>query len=1739
LPGNIYDVDILQTGALYRVDVDVPVYVNSIDVSPIYTTLNILPSGSLRVDTPLDITGASLVIDGGELSNTVINGSGVLRATSANATPTLDNVTLGTDLRLDTGQNVIRVSNGLTLDQSDIRVAKQGTINYDAGVTIGGTGRVLLEYNYTDTNSFSLQNELAGNLTIGLGVEYFAESGQLGFYGNAAHLINEGTIRAGNSRISQARISIATDVFTNNGVLIAGNASSVTLGGEWSNTNGSIILDGGTVNLTGTYAFSGLGDIQWTNADYSYLRFMGQFDHEGQDLVFDDSTGDIGFEATMQGGRIISNKSDYMLLGGNLENTSLRGQFDSLVDFTSQLTLENGARLLGTGSVILKSSGVATLAGVGEIVFGDNGTAPVSSIHTSGGTLTFGPGITIRTGDGSGSIGEASSLNNDMWINQGTILVETPGQDIDFRGHWHNDGLIRVTDGRLLLNGVWDLSDLGTIEQTGGIIKIINYDNTGETFLLDQANDRWAHEGIFTGGRIEAVNGAVFQFDNSHVNNTTLSGAFDAQYLFLTGSTLDNAAISLQRTEQGSGDPRIRIEDGVLAGTGQITFDAPDHEVEVANPINDQLLIEPGITIQTGLGSGYIQADMTNQGTLVAKTADTYLHLEGQWTNQGVLVVEDGDLYLDGELQPQDIGTIQRTGSGHVYLIGDIDMSSSPLDLAVFGSDIEIHAGARLHGGVLASSTDIPLKLATLSLNYRKIDPGDYVFFEDMTFDSDLQVLTNRRVYFDGVITLNAGRVIRLGAGASPPPGSVEASLYFESGSSLVGDGSLVFDANSNGNPSLVRMDEFGENVTVLSGTGDGRILRASGVSVGTLRGTILADQPDRWIEVSGTFDHYGTSSASNDGLLKLISGNWNNLAGATLEAVTGGEVEVRSDIFNGGLIHADGGLVRFVSSELTNQATGSVVATNLGEVTINDNTVNEGSVLAENGGLFQHGAGTFTNTATGVVTAGPGGKVELTSLTANNGVFHVDGGELRLGASSGSMSAATLGTINRNGGELVFVKGFDNEGMTLDMDGPFGQITLDGSSARITGGDIVGTQGTPLLVIDGELSEATITTDIHIIGELGLTRAATLSGLELIDASDPGGQPATVTIFGGGVFFQDVHVGVSINVGNSSSFEQLWVDPQTTFAPGSEINVGYNDIVRFDSPRILSDMTITLTSTQSAIESEGGPLVIGPTATIRVNGGARQEMVSEEGDLINHGTITANAGELDIEANQFINYGILEVLGANAEVYLKPGWINYGTFRIGDGDLFLSGVINRDDLGYIERTGGGHITLSYVYDNVGQVLDLDGTLGDVRLDGSLYGGTITSSVGNVMFTGDGDCCRLTTNKLYGVTLATDFDIRRETDEVHFYNGLTLDDADVYLRDGKLLIGAGISGTGRIILYSANSSNDDGTLTGELNIAPGISIVAGSYGRIGQRSPSNRTINLVSHGQVIADGENKRIYIDTLTFDNYGAVRALNGGRIEVDIAQWQNQGEVQLDDGTIMFTTVEFFNEITNLAGASIHGHGLIDLTADSPLFNLRGTLVNEGTVSPGTLVGGLEVVGSYRQESAGVMAVVLHDGLAGAAETPLTVSDSVMLGGTLEAALDTGFVPQIGDVFPVVAAASVEGYFSNLVLPTLAPGSMWVMGYGSTDVTLSLMLAGDLDGDGFVGIADLNAVLQGWNQSVDPWDLSLGDVTGDGFVGIADLTVVLGNWNAATPPVVTTQIPEPTTMVLLLVGLGLSRRP
>jgi len=149
--------------------------------------------------------------------------------------------------------------------------------------------------------------------------------------------------------------------------------------------------------------------------------------------------------------------------------------------------------------------------------------------------------------------------------------------------------------------------------------------------------------------------------------------------------------------------------------------------------------------------------------------------------------------------------------------------------------------------------------------------------------------------------------------------------------------------------------------------------------------------------------------------------------------------------------------------------------------------------------------------------------------------------------------------------------------------------------------------------------------------------------------------------------------------------------------------------------------------------------------------------------------------------------------------------------------------------------------------------------------------------------------------------------------------------------------------------------------------------------------------------------------------------------------------------------------------------------------------------------------------------------DSVLGAGDTATLGSNLAAFAG-LEAGLSSSFLAS----FDTASAGSFSASY------TLNLSDEDLLGATSQSLTLNLLgivggsIPGDLDGDGFVGLSDLDIILNNWNQTIPPGN-PLADPTGDNFVGLDDLDILLNNWNAGTPPTGNSNIPEPGTAALI----------
>ena len=119
----------------------------------------------------------------------------------------------------------------------------------------------------------------------------------------------------------------------------------------------------------------------------------------------------------------------------------------------------------------------------------------------------------------------------------------------------------------------------------------------------------------------------------------------------------------------------------------------------------------------------------------------------------------------------------------------------------------------------------------------------------------------------------------------------------------------------------------------------------------------------------------------------------------------------------------------------------------------------------------------------------------------------------------------------------------------------------------------------------------------------------------------------------------------------------------------------------------------------------------------------------------------------------------------------------------------------------------------------------------------------------------------------------------------------------------------------------------------------------------------------------------------------------------------------------------------------------------------------------------------------------------------------------------------------------ADVMTMFPSLGMVVAADGN-WgetVRGSSSCNMNNSLailtgaaMHSGDANGDGSVGMGDLDAIAKNWGLSGKVW--SEGDFNHDGTINVGDLGVLAGNWGWATS---TGSVPEPASLSLLALAV------
>ncbi len=730
--------------------------------------------------------------------------------------------------------------------------------------------------------------------------------------------------------------------------------------------------------------------------------------------------------------------------------------------------------------------------------------------------------------------------------------------------------------------------------------------------------------------------------------------------------------------------------------------------------------------------------------------------------------------------------------------------------------------------------------------------------------------------------------------------------------------------------------------------------------------------------------------------------------AGATLDVVNGGTLEVFYSIGGGGTIELDaagsdptlaiagkvtlkgGGTILMTGTPGDDAITGvahteaklvNVDYTITGAGTIghdgdgNLTFVNEGTVDAT-GLLIVDTGNALTNATGGLMEATAGGTLQLDDVVDNSGLLYAAAGgtlDIRTGSIVWQGGTAAAGT---NG---ILVAG------TLLVDTADLQLS-GGGAVLLTGGDIVGAASSDVFEnVDNTISGAGTIENLTLRNDASGVIDADVSGgllkIDVVAASNAGVMEAT-----GGGELQIITTLSNANVVEAESGGTLLLQGVINNTSSGQVLVGAGSTLILDGATI-NDGTLTnsgMTEVNQPGTSELQSVTVSNAAGATFEATGLDALLTlSDGSLDNFGTVIATAqGAMSFRAEQFTNEA-----GATFEA-TAGGSITYDTGTVtNDGSVVADGgtvtfegsleinnnagaVIEATDNGRIVMFGGDGISLI----NAGMLEALNG--GTISLDqvavtndggtiAALADGTIIIETyggpgvfgGVIEAVGTGAAVELFAASLNDLTLKTGGGgiIEAASGTSTFLN-VTIDDGGVIKIDtGAILnLSGGTSGIA-LTLDGTVTFEGGGTVTMDF---PSYQIVAGVNGAVldddttmqgsGTIGTGNDwlTLNIGALGAVIATG-----FLTIATGDNIinnaGLLEAIAGATLAIDSGV-NNTGTIKADGGTITITD-DLNSGVGNTGLIEALDHGSITIIAPEGMPNLLGGIIraDDGTVT------------------------------------------------------------------------------------------------------------------------------------------------------------------------------------------------
>jgi hypothetical protein len=795
---------------------------------------------------------------------------------------------------------------------------------------------------------------------------------------------------------------------------------------------------------------------------------------------------------TIKGGTVTFSEGAKLIIVNNIPSTldgvTLHGDLD-VTSTLARVIIRNGLTI--DGSVLLDRGGIINFVGnqtfaTGGIVFGGilggGGIWPNTLSVDTNTTLTLGPDVVVRgklgAMNGTGTLinqglisadvaggtlsidargftntgtsecrnGGSLTLSATTWNNTGVINAEGTGA-LTLMDAWSNTGILNASGATVNLSGTFTQAQLGTLNRTGGTVKVTGVlDLTDDTLALNATTGSLTLDrGTIKGGTVTLNEGAKLIIVNnipSTLDGVTLNGDLDvtssgARVFIRNGLTLNGSVlldrggnitfIGTQSLDSGS-----IVFGGLTGGTFPNTLTIQDN--------NTSLTLGPAVVMRGKLASVNGNGTLINEGLISADVAGGTLSIDAKgFTNAGTSECRNGGSLTISATTWNNTGVINGEGAGALTLMdawsntGTINAGAGTVNLGGTGGTFTLAQLGTLNrtGGTLKLTGTLDLTGDALTLN---ATTGSWTL--------------DRGTIRGGTVTLSEG-----------------AKLIIE-----------------NNIPSTLDGVTLNGDLDVTSTLA--RVIIRNGL---TLNGSLLVDRGGI-INFAGN-QTFATGSIVFGGILG--GGSWPNsftidnnttLTLGPAVVVRGKQATINGNgtLINEGLISADvaGGTLSIDVKGFTNAGTSE----------------------CRNGGSLTLSAATWNNTE--VINAEGAGALTLMDAWSNTGTINAGTATVNLGGIGGTFTLAQLGTLNRTGGTVKVTGVLDLTGDTLELNATTGSWTLDRGTIR--GGTVTLSEEAKLIIVNNiasTLDSATLNGNLDVTGARVLIRnGLTLNGSVLLD---------------------------------------------------------------------------------------------------------------------------------------------------------------------------------------------------------------------------------------------------------------------------------------------------------------------------------------------------------------------------------------------------------------------------------------------------------------------------------------------------------------------------------------------------------------------------------------------------------------------------------------------------------------